>query len=294
MDQGKTFVDAMEREGVYMTPEQRERMTVKLNEILNYVPRVGIMGKTGVGKSSLCNALFGQDRCATSAVEACTRFSMDIPLDIGEKGIYLVDVPGVGEDRDRDREYAKLYQELLPELDLVLWLIKADDRANADDLDFYQHILKPHLDQDKPFFFVASQADKIDPCREWNDAAHEPGPVQHQNIARKMFYIANQFDVPRSKVVAISAAEKYNLVTLMDEIIFSLPKEKKITVLRAVNDEARSEAAVQNTTEGFLDTLEYLADSAAIDIQVGLLNIGDKISEAKDNVSSWFWSWWPF
>ncbi len=294
MDQGKTFVDAMEREGVYMTPEQRERMTVKLNEILNYVPRVGIMGKTGVGKSSLCNALFGQNLCATSAVEACTRTSEDVPLDIGNNRIYLVDVPGVGEDRDRDREYAKLYQDQLPKLDLVLWLIKADDRANADDLDFYQHILKPHLDQDKPFFFVASQADKIDPCREWNDATHEPGPVQHQNIEKKMIYIASQFGVPRSKVVPVSAVEKYNLVELMTEIVFALPKEKKITVLRAVNEEVRSESAVQDAKAGFIDTLEYLADSAALDFQVGLMNIGDAISNAKNSISAWFWSWWPF
>lgn len=294
MDQGKTFVDALEHQGVWMTPEERERLAAKLNKILNYVPRVGIMGKTGVGKSSLCNALFGEKHCAISAVEACTRRSEDIPLGIGNKKIFLVDVPGVGEDRDRDREYAKLYQELLPELDAVLWLIKADDRANADDLDFYQYILKPHLDQNKPFFFVASQADKIDPCREWNDAAHEPGPIQFHNIEKKRIYIASQFDVPPSRVVPISAAEKFNLVPLMDAIISDLPKEKKITVLRAVNDEVRSEAATQDTKESFLDTLEYLVDSAAIDIQVGLLNIGDKISEAKDNVSSWFWSWWPF
>jgi predicted GTPase len=34
---------------------------------------IGIMGKTGVGKSSLCNALFRSEVCTVNAVEACTR-----------------------------------------------------------------------------------------------------------------------------------------------------------------------------------------------------------------------------
>ncbi len=35
----------------------------------------------------------------------------------------ITDLPGVGESRDRDAEYEALYRDILPELDLVLWLI---------------------------------------------------------------------------------------------------------------------------------------------------------------------------
>ena len=41
----------------------------------------------------------------------------------------IVDLPGVGENGQRDQEYLTLYRRMLPELDLVLWVIKADDRA---------------------------------------------------------------------------------------------------------------------------------------------------------------------
>ncbi len=37
----------------------------------------------------------------------------------------ITDLPGVGESRDRDAEYEALYRDILPELDLVLWLIKS-------------------------------------------------------------------------------------------------------------------------------------------------------------------------
>ena len=52
----------LSREGIQTTEEQRK------NEVLNYEPKVGVFGKTGVGKSSLCNALFGQDVCEISDV----------------------------------------------------------------------------------------------------------------------------------------------------------------------------------------------------------------------------------
>lgn len=105
-----------------------------------------LFGKTGVGKSSLCNALFGKVICPISDVEACTRDTKDVILNIdGGKGIKFIDVP-VGESSQRDVEYGELYARLLPELDLVLWLIKADGRAMVSDEIFYKEIVKPHLD----------------------------------------------------------------------------------------------------------------------------------------------------
>lgn len=52
----------------------------------------------------------------------------------------ITDLPG-GREPDRDAEYEALYRDILPELDLVLWLIKADDRALSVDEYFWRHIL---------------------------------------------------------------------------------------------------------------------------------------------------------
>jgi predicted GTPase len=52
------------------------------------------MGKTGAGKSSLCNALFQQPVCLTSDLMACTREPQRLVLTVGERSMTLVDLPG--------------------------------------------------------------------------------------------------------------------------------------------------------------------------------------------------------
>ena len=289
-----TWFDEMERRGLHLTPEQRKKVEEKIVQVLNYEPRIGIFGKTGVGKSSLCNALFGQDVCPISDVAACTRNPQEVLLDMGSKGLKLVDVPGAGESQERDEEYARLYAQLLPELDLVLWLIKADDRAMASDENFYKNVVKPHIDQGKPFFFVVNQVDKIEPFREWNDENHEPGPRQFQNIQRKTDSVADQFEVPPSKVIPISAGEKYNLTKLVDEIVFALPKEKKITVFKNVDDEFKSKSAGENVKKSFLEVVGEAVEEVVDFVGNVVETVVDIVRDVKD-----FWddikpSWWPF
>lgn len=196
------FFDSLTQTGLLITDEQRQRITEKITQVLSYEPKIGILGKTGVGKSSLCNALFGQDIAAISDIEACTRNPQEILLKIGEgnsKGIKLIDVPGVGESQERDQEYKQLYAKLLPELDVVLWLLKGDDRAYTSDEDFYKNVVKPHIEQGKVFFIVVNQVDKIEPFREWDEKNHIPGPNQLQNIEAKLSVVSRFFSTcPKS------------------------------------------------------------------------------------------------
>ncbi len=81
MDYNNVF-EGLEKKGIVISEEQKAKIRSKLDTIVNYEPRVGVFGKTGAGKSSLCNALFGQDVCEISDVEACTRHEKEIMLNI--------------------------------------------------------------------------------------------------------------------------------------------------------------------------------------------------------------------
>ncbi len=57
--------------------------------------RVAIVGRPNVGKSSLLNAILGEERVIVSPIPGTTRDAIDTPIEWGGKGIVLVDTAGI-------------------------------------------------------------------------------------------------------------------------------------------------------------------------------------------------------
>jgi len=102
---------------------------------------VSVMGQTGVGKSSLINALFGTNlptdpvRPATTKIE---KYSMK-----GKNGheVIFYDLPGLGESDQTDQIWIPRYQEHLRESDIVIWAVLADTRSFKYDLNTLETVI---------------------------------------------------------------------------------------------------------------------------------------------------------
>jgi len=82
-------------------------------------------GRVSTGKSSLLNALIGEERFAVSPVHGETRFSEMQAWDEREAGgVFLVDTPGLDEAGSEDRE--SLAKEVAGRSDLVIFVIDGD------------------------------------------------------------------------------------------------------------------------------------------------------------------------
>ncbi|MBL1209151.1 GTPase [Geminocystis sp. GBBB08] len=80
--------------------------------------KIAVIGVTGVGKTTTCNALLGTT-WKTSHTEATTRELQVKQLILDENGkeiptnVYITDFPGLGESLSRDQEYLSLYRTYL-------------------------------------------------------------------------------------------------------------------------------------------------------------------------------------
>ncbi|MEX9874712.1 GTPase family protein [Providencia rettgeri] len=239
--------------------EIRESVFNRIKNIIDYEPVIGVMGKTGAGKSSLINAIFKGNVCPVSDVEACTRETKEIKIEFGHRSIRLIDIPGVGENAKRDSEYEALYKRLLPKMDLILWVVKGDDRAFSADEHFYQQVLKP-AGGDKKTVFVLNQIDKIEPFREWDVEHNQPSLNQLTNIRKKEAYLIERFGFTEHPIISVSANEKYNISKLVETMVRALPKEAKSGVVAQVKNEVKTTETVEEAKGGFEETVDEALD----------------------------------
>ncbi|KAA0537128.1 MULTISPECIES: GTPase family protein [Citrobacter] len=233
-----------------------ERVMQKIHQLTNYEPVIGIMGKTGAGKSSLCNALFTGEVSPVSDVAACTRNPLRFRLQVGEHYMTLVDLPGVGESSSRDAEYTALYRQQLPRLDLVLWLIKADDRALAVDEHFYHQVIGESYRH--KVLFVISQSDKVEPTCGGEKLSTE----QKQNIGRKICLLHELFQ-PVHPVCAISIRAKWGLRVMAERMIKCLPREASSPVVSQLKPSFRTPTVQKKARDDFGETVGTALDAVS-------------------------------
>ncbi|MGQ7949244.1 GTPase family protein [Providencia rettgeri] len=232
----------------------------RLNHLINYSPTIGLMGKTGAGKSSLINALFQSSLSPVSNVSGCTRQAQRFSMTMNNHTLTFVDLPGVGESIKRDKEYRLLYRNLLPELDLIIWVLKADDRAWSSDEQCYRFLTEQCGYQPKQFLFVLNQADKIEPCRQWDEHNHQPSPDQVENLELKQQAVITAFK-PHHPVIAVSAVENYQLTELAEQLIQVLPAEASSGVARQLNNTYRTQSVETSARNDFGQCVSDIVDT---------------------------------
>jgi len=260
-----------------------------IQKLTHYEPVIGIMGKTGVGKSSLCNALFHSEVTPVSDVSACTRDVLQLRLSSGDHSLILVDLPGVGESEQRDKEYEYLYRRIIPELDLILWVIKADDRAFSIDERFYRRVM---TDYQQRVLFVVTQADTIEPCHEWNATSNAPSPHQLVNIEARLNSIRQLFS-PHHPVCAVSARTEWNLPSMVETMMHCLPDRATSPLATQLHGRLCSEPVKKQAREGFGDAVGKVFDSAeaASFIPAPLKEVIRTVREAVVSVARAVWDW---
>ena len=264
----------------------------QLNLLINYSPTIGLMGKTGAGKSSLINALFQSSLSPINDVSGCTRQAQRYSMTMNNHTLTFMDLPGVGECLERDKEYHALYHKLLPELDFIIWVLKADDRAWSSDEQCYRFLTEQCGYQPGRFLFVLNQADKIEPCRQWDEQRQQPSSTQTANLLLKQQAVITAFK-PHHPVMMISAVENYQLTEFAEQLIQVLPAKASSGTARQLNTPYRTLAVETSARNDFGLCVSDIVDTLIDIIPLPPL-IKNTLSTVKNSLVSIAKSLWSF
>ncbi len=124
--------------------------------------KLAIIGKRNAGKSSLTNALAGENRVIVSEIAGTTRDSIDVQFEIEGKSFTAIDTAGVRKQKSfaDDVEYYA-YRRMLQSIrraDVTLLLIDATDRISQVDKKLAMELQRQY----KPTVIVVNKWDLVD------------------------------------------------------------------------------------------------------------------------------------
>ncbi|HMQ47933.1 MAG TPA: ribosome biogenesis GTPase Der [Saprospiraceae bacterium] len=194
----------------------------------DHLPRIAIVGQPNVGKSSLTNALLGEERNIVTDIAGTTRDSIHSVYSKFEKEFLVIDTAGIRKKAkvEEDLEFYSVMRAIkaIEEADVCILMIDARQGVEAQDMNIFRLAQK----RNKGIVILANKWDLVE--KETNTARDFEAEIKHK--------IAPFTDVP---VIFISALEKtriFKAVEVALEVYEARQQKIKTSVLNELMLEA--------------------------------------------------------
>lgn len=197
-------------------------------------PRVLLIGRTGFGKSSIINAMFGEYVAEVNDAESCTRGTTRYTCSFsGGAQIDIMDTRGLDESLSLDNEKSA-EEQLLQDIeifdpDVALFVLSCASRDGIDDdIDFVKDVRKACYKKNAvelPVVVAINKADSVQPTREQQPFSEEKNKTINK-IKSVIEGLLEQKGLKTSAVIAVSSC-----IDWMDEGGKELKSAEQINAL---------------------------------------------------------------
>ena len=258
------------------------------NAIKNGVP-VAIVGATNTGKSTLLNALLGEDRAIVSDIAGTTRDTIEETLNLGGVMFRFIDTAGI---RETDEVVEKIGIERtfkkMDEASIVLGmtdLSRGEDSVLADAEYIWDKVNASSSGQE--FLLLVNKCD-VDGCESADGEGHVAGyaGAGYADKTRKMAKIEATLREKgiSAKLIPISAKTGYGLAALTETLaeigrrITGDTDETLVTNIRHYEALVRAATALGRVRDG-LQVATLPPDLIAQDLREALYHLGEIVGE---------------
>lgn len=229
-----------------------------LDQLIQHIPpvdelvetdeiKVAIIGRPNVGKSSLLNALTGENRCIVSPVSGTTRDAIDMVVERNGKTYRLIDTAGIRRKKNVDygAEFFGINRafKAIRRADVILFVIDVIDGVTDQDLKLAGRI----IEEGRAAIIIANKWDAID------KDSHTIYEYQ-KDIAERLYFMDWAETV---FVSALTGQRVEKILDLIDNAAEGHKKRVSTAVINEVLEEALSWHSPPTSRQGKQGKIYY-------------------------------------